>query len=58
MKVAYSGLARGEWKGAFTCQRYPFSPDRRAGWVDKRDAPEMLAFRTAEGDAVFSEVMA
>lgn len=51
-RLEYPGLlALARWRGPVTGARYPFGVRRRVGYVDRRDAPGLLArgFREVTG---------
>ena len=53
-KVAYTGTAKGRYKGPETCHWYEVEPGRVL-YVDNRDKPPMLAYKDGEGATIFGE---
>jgi hypothetical protein len=55
VKLHYSGAYKGKFKGAVTCTVYEFSPELHTRYVDKRDAPAILAMQIND-ENVFTAV--
>jgi len=51
--VSYRGSMRGKLKGSVTGHWYEISPEREQMYVDKRDAPDLLAQVGSEAEQLF-----
>jgi hypothetical protein len=54
VKLLYQAVTPGVYVGKCTGVRYEVMPEKPGKWVDKRDAPGLLALRDKDGQALWS----